>query len=990
MFSLQVRDIFGRYNMWGAISSMFMKMLSVKSHTTGTYARGAMNMFTKIALVCTILVCIVNPVISHALPVRSTGRPPVLLVLPSPGAFDISPSSSISVTIDTRAGAPAERFNLRLTTAGRNVPGRVIRDNIHSVISFAPLKHMLKDTPYRVHLEFIEQKDDRYSIKPIFSWEFATGPKPLSEPVTNVGAQLAPPPVPPTNDIPEEEIPQEPEQYSLDLDRIRNLTELFRSRREEKAGGKTAGIKIEPVSPERSKPEPSEEVLKRQHIILTLPSPGAREIATSSSISATIDSFAGIPLKNVNLKISADGKAVPGRVTRDLTHNVISFSPLSPLAEEATYEVTLEHLKRTNGHYEKVPVHSWKFTTKAGIPLQAVSPPAAVQKKVIVPETEAKAPSETKSETAVKPVVGKKDTEVMKDRAADDSGEKPSEEVYEEESEELRQRIAEIFRSRQEKIRKKESRLLPEKEKNQQIPAVLLTLPSPGARNIATTSRISITLDRPAGSSLERFNVKMAASGRDIPGRIERDLSHSVITFEPLFPLQPATAYQVQLEQMKRTNGHYVTEPVFSWDFSTRAPLPVTEVAEASVTPLAAEREIFEPTADDRLDKPEEDSSEITRRISEIFSSRGAQPGPAVKIEKEIPGEIPATREPRDEGDTGEDDQVTASIRKLYDIVRDRGGYSPTVQSSSGDRRAGSEQHLAARKPTLEPNQVTENDVLDINIWGHPELSAKYNVSPRGDLGFPLLGDIEVSGKTVEQVKQLLTERLGKDYIRNPFITIFHRRGRSIRINILGKIGRPGIYTFPEPPTLLEALAAAGGTSPSSGKREVSTVQLVRSPYKEDLDLHNILVKGNFKNNYYLEDRDTLILKEELLQERIYIFGSMLKEQGIFRYEPGMTVLDAILLAGGSTTPPEVFEKYRPRFKNTRIVRGYLDKPEVLVVDVDRVLFRGDLSRNIALKPGDIVIVPTRRVRDFWAWLERIQPLLSTILTGDSVVKLFE
>ena len=784
MFSLQVRDIFGRYNMRGAISSMFMKMLSVKSHTTGTYTGGAMNMFAKIALVCTVLVCIVNPVISHALPVRSTGRPPVLLVLPSPGAFDISPSSSISVTIDTRAGAPAERFNLRLTTAGRNVPGRVIRDNIHSVISFAPLKHMLKDTPYRVHLEFIEQKDDRYSIKPIFSWEFATGPKPLSEPVTNVEAQLTPPPVPPTNDIPEEEKSQEPEQDSLDLDRIRNLTELFRSRREEKAGGKTAGIKKEPVSPERSKPEPSEEVFKRQHIILTLPSPGAREIATSSSISATIDSFAGIPLKNINLKISVDEKAVPGRITRDLTHNVISFSPLDPLAEEATYQVILEYLKRTN--------------------------------------------------------------------------------------------------------------------------------------------------------------------------------------------------------------GHYVTEPVFSWGFSTRAPLPATEVAEASVTPLAAEREIFEPTADDRLDKPEEDSSEITRRISEIFSSRGAQPGPAVKIEKEIPGEIPATREPRDEGDTGEDDQVTASIRKLYDIVRDRGGYSPTAQSSSGDRRAGSEQPLAARKPSLEPNQVTENDVLDINIWGHPELSAKYNVSPRGNLGFPLLGDIKVSGKSVEQVKQLLTDRLGKDYIRNPFITIYHRRGRSIRINILGRITRPGIYTFPEPPTLLEAIAAAGGTRPSSGKQEVATIQLVRSYFKEDLDLHDILVNGNFENNYYLEDRDTLILKEELLQERIYIFGSMLKEQGIFRYEPGMTVLDAILLAGGGSTPPEIFEQYRPRFKNTRIVRGYLDKPEVLNVNMDKVLFRGDLSRNVALKPGDIVIVPTRRVTDFWSWVGRIQPLLETIIAGEKVVKIFE
>ena len=81
---------------------------------------------------------------------------------------------------------------------------------------------------------------------------------------------------------------------------------------------------------------------------------------------------------------------------------------------------------------------------------------------------------------------------------------------------------------------------------------------------------------------------------------------------------------------------------------------------------------------------------------------------------------------------------------------------------------------------------------------------------------------------------------------------------------------------------------------------------------------------------------------------RVRITGSVGRQSAV-NYRPGMTVLDAVLDAGGVTP-----------FANANATKLYRSTGEVLKVKLDDLLNRGDLSTNFYLKPGDVVTVPER------------------------------
>ena len=81
----------------------------------------------------------------------------------------------------------------------------------------------------------------------------------------------------------------------------------------------------------------------------------------------------------------------------------------------------------------------------------------------------------------------------------------------------------------------------------------------------------------------------------------------------------------------------------------------------------------------------------------------------------------------------------------------------------------------------------------------------------------------------------------------------------------------------------------------------------------------------------------------------ISVLGKV-RRPGIIQYEEGVTVLQAILEAGG-------FDKAAARSK-VRIVRGEGEKQERIQVNIGDLLGKGDKTQNIALLPGDIVMVP--------------------------------
>jgi len=121
---------------------------------------------------------------------------------------------------------------------------------------------------------------------------------------------------------------------------------------------------------------------------------------------------------------------------------------------------------------------------------------------------------------------------------------------------------------------------------------------------------------------------------------------------------------------------------------------------------------------------------------------------------------------------------------------------------------------------------------------------------------------------------------------------------------------------------------------------------------------------------YIKEPRVQILFKQKVITDRIYVFGEVNKP-GVIPLEPGMTVVDALGKADGYTKAA-----YLP---SVRVLRGGGDRPEVLPVDFNQLIYEGQLGQNLLLKNQDIVFVPRTRIGDWNAFMEDLKPTLDVI-----------
>lgn len=168
---------------------------------------------------------------------------------------------------------------------------------------------------------------------------------------------------------------------------------------------------------------------------------------------------------------------------------------------------------------------------------------------------------------------------------------------------------------------------------------------------------------------------------------------------------------------------------------------------------------------------------------------------------------------------------------------------------------------------------------------------------------------------------------------------------------MLGAVVNKGVFNFDRPLTVIEALARAGGTE--TGVYERNTVELadlqhsflVRNRQRVPLDFERLFQRGDLSQNIPLEPGDYLYLALASANE-VYVLGEV-AVPGIAAFLPRTTVVSAISARGGFTA--------RAFKSRVLIVRGSLNKPERIVVDVSEIL--SGKRPDFRLQSKDIVYV---------------------------------
>ena len=187
---------------------------------------------------------------------------------------------------------------------------------------------------------------------------------------------------------------------------------------------------------------------------------------------------------------------------------------------------------------------------------------------------------------------------------------------------------------------------------------------------------------------------------------------------------------------------------------------------------------------------------------------------------------------------------------------------------------------------------VGPNDVLSITFFNDTELSGKFPVQADGSITFKHIGRVVVGGQAVQAVEKEMTEKLGRLY-KNPQVAVSVDQFRSQQVFVWGAVRQPGALQFQGQMTLIEALSKVGDITDKAGD-EVLVARANSEPFR--VSLQQLRAQPQV-HNIQLRSDDTISVAEA---ERLYVSGFVARP-GEYVYRPGMTVRQAIALAGGVT-----------------------------------------------------------------------------------------
>ena len=262
--------------------------------------------------------------------------------------------------------------------------------------------------------------------------------------------------------------------------------------------------------------------------------------------------------------------------------------------------------------------------------------------------------------------------------------------------------------------------------------------------------------------------------------------------------------------------------------------------------------------------------------------------------------------------------------------------------------------------------RVGPGDIISLYVLvgGEEQINVNLVVSEQGEINIPLAGKLDAAGLTASELEKKIYTPLERDYFRAPQVHVKVSEYHSLQFFISGAVNSPGMYEMDFNPTIMELIAKAGGVAPERGnvayifKGKKGLVEADNTaPSSVDgkkplqVNLLKLLDEGDISDNIVLESGDTvhIPLGRKLNQAgtKIYVDGRV-KSPNVFDYQPGLTALSAVIMAGG-------LAKYAAP-NRTRIIRMTEDGQTTIKINLEKVK-KGDLP-DLPLQPDDRVYVP--------------------------------
>lgn len=287
-------------------------------------------------------------------------------------------------------------------------------------------------------------------------------------------------------------------------------------------------------------------------------------------------------------------------------------------------------------------------------------------------------------------------------------------------------------------------------------------------------------------------------------------------------------------------------------------------------------------------------------------------------------------------------------------------------------------------------------DRIKVLIYKVEDFSGEYLVLVDGTVGFPLIGSVNVSGMTLNQLAAVLKSKYA-DFIKRPVISVGLVSPRPLTITVGGEVSLPGSYTVTiasdkdqNGAKLTEILQRAGGITASADISQVKILRTIQGQRKElRVNLWDLTQKGDQSQNITLRDGDAIIVptQAQINLDEVRELGDLnfglqpaqeisvaivgeVNRPGTYKVNPDRTsgandqtkqqlprLTRAIQLAGGIKPLADIRQ-----ISVRRLTRSGV--PQTIEVNLMDLIQSGNLNQDLLLQNGDSITIPTATAID--------------------------
>lgn len=162
--------------------------------------------------------------------------------------------------------------------------------------------------------------------------------------------------------------------------------------------------------------------------------------------------------------------------------------------------------------------------------------------------------------------------------------------------------------------------------------------------------------------------------------------------------------------------------------------------------------------------------------------------------------------------------------------------------------------------------RISPADLVSVTVYEVPEMNRKVRVNASGMVFLPLIGAIEVGGKSMGAAQAMIEKKLAS-FVVKPQVTLFIEEYGNRRISVMGEVQKPGTYPLPTESrmTVLEAISAAGGFTPVAAPDRARILRFVNGQsVKYTVDVKNLTRGENKEQDMVLEPNDVIFVPQSL------------------------------------------------------------------------------------------------------------------------------